>query len=154
MQTESVVKARQVMTPNPICCIPTDTAQGVAALLRDHDVGCLPVVKDHISRKLVGIITDRDLCCAVVAAGVEAKAILIRCLLSKNPVKCHMDDDLESCIAAMEHHQVRRLPVVDDHGHCVGIISQADLALRAKPPAVSRVVTEVSKMRSRRSSVA
>jgi CBS-domain-containing membrane protein len=65
-----------------------------------------------------------------------------------------MDDDLESCIAAMEHHQVRRLPVVDDHGHCVGIISQADLALRAKPPAVSRVVTEVSKMRSRRSSVA
>lgn len=154
MQTESVVKARHVMTPNPVCCLPSDTAQDVAARLRDHDVGALPVVKDHLSRKLIGIITDRDLCCAVVASGVEAKAILIRCLLSKNPVKCHIEDDLESCIAAMERYQVRRLPVVDDRGRCVGIISQADLALRAKPPAISRVVTEVSKMGVRRSSVA
>jgi CBS domain-containing protein len=154
MQTDSVVKARQVMTPDPICCLPTDTAQSVAALLRDNDIGSLPVVKDLISRKLIGIITDRDLCCAVVASGLEAKAVLIRRLLSKNPVKCHIEDDLESCIAAMERYQVRRLPVVDDHDHCVGIISQADLALRAKPSAASRVVTEVSKMRARRSSVA
>jgi CBS domain-containing protein len=154
MQTESAVKARHVMTPDPICCLPTDTAQDVAALLRDHDVGCLPVVKDHLSRKLMGIITDRDLCCAVVASGVESKAILIRRLLSKNPVKCHLEDDLESCIAAMERYQVRRLPVVDDRGRCVGIISQADLALRAKPPAISKLVTEVSKMRERRASVA
>ena len=154
MQIESTVKARHVMTPNPVCCVPTDTAQDVAALLRDHDVGALPVVKDHLSRKLMGIITDRDLCCAVVASGVEAKAILIRRLLSKNPVKCQLDDDLESCIAAMERYQVRRIPVVDDHGRCVGIISQADLALRAKPPAISRLVTEVSKMRVRRSAIA
>ena len=154
MQLESVVKARHLMTPNPICCLPTDTAQHVAAVLRDNDVGALPVVKDHQSRKLIGIITDRDLCCAVVAAGVEAKAILIRRLLSKNPVKCHVEDELERCIEAMERYQVRRLPVVDDHGHCVGIISQADLALRAKPQAVSRVVAGVSKMKTRHSSVA
>lgn len=153
MQTESVVKVRHVMTSDPICCLPTDTAQHVAALLRDHDVGALPVVKDHKSRKLIGIITDRDLCCALVASGLEAKAILIRRLLSKNPVTCHIEDDLEKCLEAMERYQVRRLPVVDDHGHCIGIISQADLALRAKPPAVSRVVAGISRLR-RFSSVA
>jgi CBS domain-containing protein len=154
MQTESVVKARQVMTPNPICCLPTDTAQYVAGLLRDNDIGSVPVVKNQKSRKLVGIITDRDLCCAVVAAGLEGKAILIRQLLSKNPVKCHIEDDLERCIEAMERYQVRRLPVVDDQDHCVGIISQADMALKAKPPAAARVVTGVSKVRTRYSSVA
>lgn len=154
MQTESVVKAGHVMTPNPICCLPTDTAQHVAGLLRDNDIGSLPVVKDHQSRKLVGIITDRDLCCAVVAAGLEAKAILIRRLLSKNPVKCHVEDDLERCVEAMERYQVRRLPVVDDHNRCVGIISQADMALKAKPPAVSRIVTGISKVRVRHSFVA
>lgn len=154
MQTDSVIKAHQVMTANPVCCLPTDTAQHVAALLRDNDVGALLVVKDHLSRKLIGIITDRDLCCAVVASGLEPKAILIRRLLSKNPVKCHVDDDLEKCIEAMERYQVRRLPVVDNHGRCVGIISQADLAIRAKPPAAARVVAGVSKMRVRHSSVA
>lgn len=154
MEAHPVVKARHVMTPDPVCCLPTHTAQYVAALLRDNDVGSLPVVKDLQSRKLIGIITDRDLCCAVLACGLEPKAVLIRRLLSKNPVKCHVEDDLEMCVADMERYQVRRLPVVDDQGKCVGIISQADLALRAKPPAASRVVTEVSKMRARRSSVA
>ena len=154
MPDDSVVKAHQVMTPNPICCLPTDTAQHVAALLRDNDVGALPVVKDHLSRKLVGIITDRDLCCAVLGAGLEGKAVLIRPLVSRNPVKCHGDDDLEKCIDAMERYQVRRLPVVDSHGRCIGIISQADLALKARPPAAARVVTGVSKIRARHSSVA
>lgn len=154
MQSDAVVKAHQVMTPDPICCLPTDTAQHVAALLRDHDIGALPVVKDHLSGKLIGIITDRDLCCAVVAAGLEAKAVLIRRLLSKNPVKCHVEDDLERCVESMERYQVRRLPVVDNHGRCVGIISQADLALRAKPPAAARVVAGVSKLLPHRASVA
>lgn len=142
------------MTPNPVCCLPTDTAQRVAVLLRDNDIGSLPVVKDLASRKLIGIITDRDLCCAIVAAGLEGRGILIRRILSKNPVTCHVEDESEKCIEAMERYQVRRLPVVDDQGQCVGIISQADLALRAKPPAVSRVVTGVSKVRARESSVA
>lgn len=154
MQTETTVKARHVMTSNPICCLPTDTAQHVAAILRDNDIGSLPVVKDHTSRKLIGMITDRDLCCAVVAASLEAKALLVRRILTTNPVKCHVEDDLEKCIEAMERYQVRRLPVVDDRGHCVGIISQADLALRANPPAISRVVTSVSKIKARHSSVA
>jgi CBS domain-containing protein len=154
MPDDSVVKVHHVMTPNPICCLPTDTAQHVAALLRDHDIGALPVVKDHLSRKLIGIITDRDLCCAVLGAGLEGKAVLIRPLISRNPVKCHGDDELEKCIEAMERYQVRRLPVVDSHGRCIGIISQADLALKAKPPAAARAVTGVSKLRVRHSSVA
>jgi CBS domain-containing protein len=154
MPDDSVLRAREVMTANPICCLPTDTAQHVAVLLRDNDIGALPVVKDHLSRKLIGIITDRDLCCAVLAAGLEGKAVLIRSLISRNPVKCHAEDDVEKCIEAMERYQVRRLPVVDGHGRCIGIISQADLALKAKPAAAARVITAISKLRVRHSSVA
>jgi CBS domain-containing protein len=154
METDSTAKAHQVMTHNLICCLPTDTAQHVAALLRDNDIGAIPVVKDHFSRKLVGIITDRDLCCAVVAAGLEAKALVIRPMLSRNPIQCHLEDDLEKCMEAMERYQVRRLPIVDGEGRCVGIISQADLALRAKPAAVSRVVTSISQIRKQSTSAA
>lgn len=63
------MKVREIMTPDPVCCTPEDNAQKVAAMLRDHDIGSMPVVLDQSSHKLVGMITDRDLCCAVVANG-------------------------------------------------------------------------------------
>jgi len=154
MQTEPVVKAHQVMTPNPICCVPTDTAQHVAAILRDRRVGAVPVIQDHETRKLIGVVTDRDLCCAVVACNLEGKGILVRQVLTKNPVRCHIDDDVDVCIALIERYHVQRLPVVDEAGRCVGIISLSDLALKAHPQSVSKALVEVSKERSRRSSAA
>lgn len=152
MSAETVLKARHVMTPDPICCLPTDTAQTAAAILRDRRVGAVPVVQDYESRKLVGVVTDRDLCCAVVACNLEGKGILVKQVLTRKPVRCHVEDDLDVCIGLIERYHVRRLPVVDAKGRCVGIISLTDLAHKA-PQSVSHALVEVSQ-RSRRTSAA
>lgn len=65
------MKISEVMSPNPVCCLPSDSAQRVARLLCDQNVGSVPVVMDQESRKLVGMITDRDLCCSVIADGLD-----------------------------------------------------------------------------------
>lgn len=153
MSGETGLKARHIMTPDPVCCLPTDTAQTAAAILRDRRIGAVPVVQDHESRKLIGVVTDRDLCCAVVACNLEGKGILVKQVLTRNPVRCNSEDDLDACIALIERYHVRRLPVVDGKGRCVGIISLTDLAHKAHPHMVSKALVEVSR-RSRRSSAA
>lgn len=153
MSGETVIKARHVMTADPICCLPTDTAQSAAAILRDRRIGAVPVVQDHQTRKLIGMVTDRDLCCAVVACNLEGRGILVKQVLTRNPVRCNAEDDLDACIALIERYHVRRLPVVDGKDRCVGIISLADLAHKAQPQMVSKALVEVSR-RSRKTSAA
>ena len=135
------------MTPNPVCCLASDSAQTVAGLLRKHNVGSMPVVTDHASRKLIGIITDRDLCCSVVANGADARSTLIEAFISRNPVACREGEHLDRCERLMQERQVRRIPIVDGDGQVIGIVSQADLALKDKPENVAKTVTEVSKPR-------
>ena len=67
------MKIREVMSHDPICCVPGDKAQNVAKIMRERNVGSLPVVADQQSRKLIGMITDRDLCCSVIAEGLDAR---------------------------------------------------------------------------------
>lgn len=139
------MKVREVKTANPVCCVPTDTAQKAAQILRDQHVGSLPVIRDQLSRQLVGMITDRDICCSVVADGLDPKSTPIEKYFSTDLVTCCDDDNLDKCEQAMQEHQIRRIPVVDDEGRCIGIVSQADLALKDKPEKVSRTVAEISK---------
>lgn len=139
------MKVREVMSSNPVCCLVSDTAQKVAGVLCDHNIGSVPVVEDQQSRKLIGIITDRDLCCSVVAKGLDPKSTSIEKFVSLNPVTCRDGENLEKCERAMQEHQIRRIPVVDAEGCCIGIVSQADLALKEKPEKVSKTVAEVSK---------
>jgi CBS domain-containing protein len=139
------MEVREVMSSNPVCCLVSDTAQRVAGVLCDQNIGSVPVVEDQQSRKLIGIITDRDLCCSVVAKGLDPKSTPIEKFVSLNPVTCRVDENLEICERAMQEHQIRRIPVVDAEGRCIGIVSQADLALKEKPEKVSKTVAEVSR---------
>ncbi len=148
------MKIREVMSPNPVCCMPHDTAQKVARMLRDQNIGSVPVVTDQESRKLIGMITDRDLCCSVVAEGLDAKKTSIDGLFSVPPVTCRDGENLEKCEQAMQEHQIRRIPVIDGEGCCIGIVSQADLALTDKAEKVSKTVAEISKPESPASSFA
>jgi len=141
------MKARDAMTPNPVCCLTTDSAQTVAGLLRKHNVGSIPVVTDHQSRKLIGIITDRDLCCSVVANGVNSRTPIEE-FISRNPAACREGENLDRCERLMQERQVRRIPILDGEGQVIGIVSQADLALKDKPENVAKTVTEVSKPQS------
>jgi CBS domain-containing protein len=148
------MKIREAMTPNPVCCVPTDTAQKVAQILRDQNVGALPVVADKQSLKLIGMITDRDICCSIVAEGLDPKTTTIVNYVSSDLVTCRDGENLDNCQQAMQERQIRRIPIVDGEGRCVGIVSQADLALKDKPEKVSKTVSEISKPKPQRPSVA
>src|SRR5438132_6645331 len=133
------MKIKEVMSPNPVCCTPGDSAQMVARIMRDGNIGSVPVVIDQQSRELVGVITDRDLCCSIVADGLDPKTTPIQKFISLDPVTCRDGENVEKCERAMQEHQIRRIPIVDSDNR---VIAQADLALRDK---VSKTVAEISK---------
>src|ERR1043165_4258982 len=140
------MKVLDIMSPNPVCCLPTDSAQSVAALLRDHNVGSLPVVNNKESGVLIGMVTDRDLCCSVIAGGLDPRSTKIDKLFSHDVVTCRDGENVDKCERAMQDHQVRRIPIVDAEGRCIGIVSQADLALKEKQPEkVQKTIGEISK---------
>lgn len=139
------MRVKDVMTQHPVCCRTCDSAQSVAKALRDEDVGSLPVIAEEDPHRLVGIITDRDLCCTIVAQGLDPATTAIEVFMKPNPVSCRAEQSLDACEKMMQVHQVRRVPVVDKHGRCVGMVSQADLARLEQPDKVHRTVAEISK---------
>ncbi len=143
------MKARDLMTASPACCTPDDPVQRVAQLMQEHDCGCIPVVDDARTRRLVGVVTDRDLACRCLAAGLGPETTVAE-VMSVSPSCCAPNDDVQYVERIMEERQVRRVPVIDDRGCCVGMVSQADLVRAAeRSPEVSdrevaRMVERVS----------
>jgi CBS domain-containing protein len=114
-------------------------------MMCERNVGSIPVVSDHQSKQLLGMITDRDLCCSVIAAGLDPKTTSIQKFITAKPIACRDGENIDHCGKLMQEHQVRRVPVVDGQNQVVGIVSQADLALKGKPEHVSKIVAEISK---------
>ncbi|MBO0911472.1 MAG: CBS domain-containing protein [Acidobacteria bacterium] len=139
------MKVKEVMSLNPACCTPNDTAQKVAKMMCDRNVGSIPVVVDSQSGGLIGMITDRDLCCRVLAQGLDAKSTRIQEFITYNPAVCRDGENVEQCERLMQEHQVRRIPVVDKENRVIGIVAQADLALKERPERVHKTVAEISK---------
>lgn len=98
--------------------------------MQREEIGALPVVDNHQTRKLIGIITDRDLAVRVVGASLNPTDTAVGDVMTANPVFCHPTDALDSALNLMAHHQIRRIPVIDEASRVVGIIAQADIALR------------------------
>jgi CBS domain-containing protein len=133
------------MTKNPVCCLPGDPVAKVAQLMRSTDIGSVPIVEDERSKRLVGIVTDRDLAVKMVAEGRDAETATAEEVMSRSVVTCHPQDDVETAVETMSGNQLRRLPVVDDHGKIVGIIAQADVATRVnRSDATAAMVKEIS----------
>lgn len=145
------MRCSEVMTSNPTCCVPGDTAARVAKIMKTEDVGSVPVCESRQNRTLVGIVTDRDLVLKIVADGHDAASTYVRDVMTGKPFVCHPDDDLQKVFDTMQQKQVRRIPVVDDSGQLIGIIAQADLATRSgEPEKTAEVVEEISKPASTR----
>lgn len=139
------MKAKQLMTTDPACCTPESTVGEAARLMREHDCGCIPVVEGD-SRRLVGVLTDRDITCRCVAEGGNADT-RVREIMSTNPQSCHPGDDVAAVEQIMMQARVRRVPVIDAQGNCVGMIAQADIALHdkaANDSEIGRVVERIS----------
>ena len=140
------MKARELMMADPTCCTPEDTIEQAAQLMRDYDCGCIPVVESEQSKRLVGVLTDRDIAIRCTAEGKGPQS-RVKEALSPNAKSCGPDDDVEMVERIMTREQVRRVPVVDQRGSCVGMISQADLARNhraASDSEVGKVVERIS----------
>jgi Predicted signal-transduction protein containing cAMP-binding and CBS domains len=127
------MRANEIMTPTPATCSSSDSVQDIARLMRDKDCGAVPVVDNG---RVVGIVTDRDLAIRALAdgKGMDAKASDV---MTAGPQCCSPEDEIRDIEQLMAERQVRRIPIVDAEGRCVGIVSQADLARASKNTGVS-----------------
>jgi CBS domain-containing protein len=127
------MKARDIMTSGPFMATGRDPLWRVAEIMRDVDVGMVPVIDDPRSMKLLGVITDRDIAVRCVAKKHGTSCTVADHMTSGPLDTVHPDDDVESVIALMERDQLRRIPVVSEDNQLVGIIAQADLATKVGP---------------------
>ena len=135
----------EIMTKNPEYCLPSDPVVKAAQLMKSENVGPIPIVDDKDGKKLAGIVTDRDLAIKVVAEARDPKTTAVKHVMSNDVVTCKENDDVEKALKLMEDHQVRRIPVVDNSDHLLGIIAQADVANRlGSARATGKVVQEIS----------
>ena len=140
---------RELMTQNPTCCTPQDPVNQAARIMVEEDCGAVPVVESLDTRRLAGIVTDRDIACRVVAADLYPKTTQVRQAMSCDMITVRPDSTVDECVRLMAQEQVRRMPIVDAGGILVGIVAQADLARAADAHAdmeedLADVVEEVS----------
>ncbi len=138
------MKIKEIMTPSPACCTPETSLREVAEMFVDHDCGAIPVVDSVDTRRPIGIVTDRDIACRAVAKGLNALELTARDCMSSPSVTVKEDASLDEAIQLMEDNKVRRLPVVDERGRCIGVVAQADIALSAGKGKTAEVVKEIS----------
>jgi CBS-domain-containing membrane protein len=133
------------MTKDPVCCLPNDSTLKAAELMKSGNIGSIPVIENNETKKLIGIVTDRDLTLKIVAMGRNSKTRKVEAVMTRDVVTCHPEDGLQKALDAMSEHQLRRLPVVDEDNRILGIISQADVATRVNQPGkTAAMVKEIS----------
>ncbi len=138
------MKAEQLMTKAPRVCMSLGTLNDAAQILWEVDCGMVPIVErtDGVER-VVGVLTDRDICMAAYTTGLSLKDIPVERVMSKGLRTCSPSTSIEAAEKSMRESQIRRLPVVDDAGAILGILSLGDIAREAgrgrgrKPPGVT-----------------
>lgn len=142
------MKISELMTKNPCTVTPDTPVSEAARLMKEEDVGSVPVVERvggaETRGRLVGVVTDRDIAVRLVAEG-RTTDVPVRDVMSGGVKTAGPDDSVDSVMSLMGREQVRRIPVVDERGALVGVVSQADLARKASDPAkVERTVEQIS----------
>ena len=126
------MRIRDVMTKDPTSCLPSDSAQQAASIMRAENAGVVPVIQNEQSRRVVGIVTDRDLCMAVVAEGRDPGSVRVEQCMTTHVVCCSPEDSVETVTELMRENQIRRVPVVGESGDLQGIVAMADVVERGK----------------------
>lgn len=122
------MRASEIMTKDPACVTAGDSIRKAVELMRTRDVGLIPVVENGNSRKLLGVITDRDIALRVVGEGLPADGN-VQQFMSNGVHTARPDDEVDSVMNLMGREQIRRIPIVDERGSVVGIVAQADVVL-------------------------
>ncbi len=121
------MKARELMVANPIFCTAEDTIEEAARLMEAHHCGAIPVVGSLLGKRIVGIITDRDITCRAIARAMSPATTRVDACMSRPVVTVGLEATLESICQIMADKGYRRIPVVNTLGQCEGIISQVDI---------------------------
>jgi CBS domain-containing protein len=142
------MKISELMTKNPCTVTPDTPVSEAARLMKEEDVGIIPVVERvggaETRGRLVGVVTDRDIAVRHVAEG-RTTDTPVRDVMSGGVKTAGPDDSVEAVMELMGREQVRRIPVVDERGSLVGVVSQADLARKASDPSrVEKTVEQIS----------
>lgn len=140
------MRCSEVMSTDIQCCTAVDTVVEAAQIMKTYNVGSVPVVSDKQVMDLIGIVTDRDLALQVVAENRNPIEVQVQDVMARDLVTCQQDDDITKAMKLMADYQVRRIPIVNSANRIVGIISQADVALRTPSDSnTGEVVEEISK---------
>jgi len=125
------MRIQDLMTWDPESCTPHHDLSHAAMIMWRRDCGIVPVV-DSGTNKLIGVITDRDICMATATKGRSPASITVGEVMSKKPMHCLPGDDLKTALRRMGETQVRRIPVTDTQGNLRGMITLNDLILHAE----------------------
>ncbi len=137
------MNVRDVMSKNVACCGSETPLRKVAEMMMECDCGEIPVA--DAGGHVIGVITDRDITCRAVAQGRNPLELTAADCMTSPAVTVQPDTSIRECCDALEQNQIRRVPVVDATGCCVGIVSVADIARHAPGGATAEVVRRVSK---------
>ncbi len=137
-----VMKVRDLMVADVKRCADYCTLNSAAQTMWDEDIGCVPITDNE--GRVVGMLTDRDICMAAYIQGVSLKEALVTSAMSKQVSCCRPEDDIATAEKLMLEKQVRRLPVIDADGRLTGIISLNDIALEANREAELKKARVVS----------
>ena len=135
-----MTKVRDAMTPGVQSIGPTESLPRAAKLMRENDVGSIPVVEGS---QVVGIVTDRDIVARAVAENADLQSATVADVASREVLTVAPDDDLDEARQLMADQQVRRLPVVEN-GRLVGMLAQADVALSGRDKHSGQMLEDIS----------
>lgn len=147
------MQVKDIMTLNPACCTPATMLEEVARMMIENDCGEIPVVEDLATFLPVGVITDRDIVCRAVGKGLNPLTMTAGECMTTPIVSVMPDDSLGACLETMEDYQIRRVPVVNASGACVGIVALADVARNLAKKDSAEVLKEVSEASTSASNV-
>lgn len=137
-------QVKDIMTKDPVCCLPTTSLKSVAKLMLDHDCGEIPVLFSMERTKVVGVITDRDIVLRTVAKGLNPLVVSAGEVMSTPAKIIKWDLSITDCCELMEEQQIRRLPVVDDDENICGMVSLADIAWKSEEGRLSTALRHIS----------
>jgi CBS domain-containing protein len=137
VEGEAIMKVKDVMTPNAKAIWLTESLADAAKLMWENDCGVLPIIKD--GRKVIGMITDRDICMGVAMRDKNPSSVSVEEVMTGQVFSITLDDDVDQALQLMQEHKIRRLPVVNPEGELEGVLSMNDIVLHAKSAKASPI---------------
>jgi len=145
------MKCNKVMTKKLVCCLPENSVVEAAQMMKQQDVGSIPVIETEKTRKLVGMLTDRDLALKIIATERNPQSTKVEDVMTRKVVTCGKTDDMQKAVDLMAKNQLRRIPVVDKNDEIIGIVAQADIARYfTHPKKVALMVKKISQPKKKK----